>query len=305
MNYCYLIKEYLQDVNSYLTKECNLKKKIYISAYSIDSTNRCPYLKYFLVESELNKLNFPEIIVSNYEHKTLIESICDFCLLEKNHNDIHVDGCIEHHDDIYIFVNITNALFMDVPKFRYSCFGCIYELVNKLNIFNYEILDNVKTLFQNNDFLLYLKDENNQKNLTIPLVKYYPMSGTLHKIKFSTQFGISSENKTENGNTYYCVMSYELAIKKITLTSKSTSEIESKNKIKNGIIRIALFDYNHSHVINFSTNLNKNQLNELIDCHLTENVNMLTIYSSEENETYHIYKKHDSLSPISFYLVSF
>jgi hypothetical protein len=235
--------EYLYNIENILTydladylKNNDFPKKINILPYQINNKGLKPFVQYFLMKSSDNKLSFITCeglnTFNNLVNKCM--KIMEVIFLSyMKISQYEYKGFKVFDDEIYIFYDCSRSQIgmHCLTKNNDIWLTLMHEIINIGKVCNYEIDNKVKTLFINNDGLIYLKNKNNI-NCELPVVVYY--DGYDEEIEFISVFGVSRCRDLLKGfaGKYYYFYSYENMIEKMK------RERERKRK---GLIRISLF----------------------------------------------------------------
>jgi hypothetical protein len=223
------IKELCQTLNVDTQKyyyNCNLEQhlssflendfenlKIHICAYNINTTNKYPYLQYFLYKNNQSDFEFPSFIYKD-EQDLITKSLKVIQILCKS---FYKDTCFEfkgfiHEDDNNIFM-FFDCSHMVVDTLRMTEINDLWlvtmdEILNHQHVCGFKINEYISSFFHKNTDLCYLTNKQGI-HYSIPKIVYSKCE--TRQISFISTFGIPI--KTDIFGNYYYFTDYDSAIK--------------------------------------------------------------------------------------------
>jgi hypothetical protein len=217
-----------QHLSSFLENNDNLK--CHICAYNINTTNKYPYLQYFLYKKydtqTRHDFEFPSFIYKD-EQDLITKSLTVIQILCKSfYKDtcFEFKGFLQEDDDIFMFFDCSHMV-VDTLKMTESndlWLVTMDEILNHQHVCGFKINEYITSFFHKNTELCYLTNEEGN-HYCIPKIAYSNCEN--RQILFTSTFGIPVKNDIF-GNFYYFT-DYESAIK--------------TNYEKFGLIRCLLF----------------------------------------------------------------
>ena len=237
MYYRYKGVDYMQqDLSAYDIKPLTIT----ICAYRVNTEGKFPFQEFLMVNNpcnDLNELIFPFMMLpqltNNYEidNKEILyqASYTLSHIVQFNYiSDIaHVDGYIQHDDEIFIFMDITKT----IKDNMFGHFVLVDEIVNRKKMNNMFVKSSISTFFELNDSLCFLLDEK-EYLYEVPTVAYTFKDKS--KMNFTSIFG--EPNRNGILGPYYYFTSY-----------KNANDRKPKG---GGIIRFAVFTGNTKYIEN-------------------------------------------------------
>lgn len=213
-------------------------ENIYICAYHINTSARCPFLRYMLCpESETGELNFQKVDMRWRYNLLSCTTMFLSGLLNKESSAISFKGFYEFAGSLYLFFDVSNIdidCIDDIYAQSEIRFGLLDEIVNYGHICGIMVAKSLTRFFTQNDSLLFLYEKSSNAPYEVPQVAFVGKS-TENKLKFVSIFGESAQNKEAILGPYYYFTNFENAMKE-----------------SNGIVRFAVFTGQTKHLENLS-----------------------------------------------------
>jgi len=254
-------------------KTYNKDVEIVLVPFKINISGKLPFNTIMLFNDYKDQLDFFSIsnICGSIENKDMLIS-CVQCYLYsmfvsyKNNNVIQSDfnefiatiefkGLYFFQEKLYLFIDLTKLSINIslVNKDELYWFALIDEIVNKKEICNIHIHNDVTDFFlQNNEFIFFQNEKKEQ--IEIPTVVYNGKQE--NKLFFNYIFGnVPLDNNAILGSGYYFT-DYNNAIKQICELLNMKTEINEWKNIPVGIIRYTLFLSNNLLKLNYPNDSN-------------------------------------------------
>jgi len=173
--YSYEIEEYMEtDI-----KNINANTKyIFFCIYKIEQSNTLPYLQYILYKYPNNLMVFPFIEIKNNTNNNadyILNLINDY-IIDITGTTQTIKGYIEKENKLFVFVNLNNSTDkttnVNLKTQEHKLWWCLIdEICNKNKVLNYPVHKSVIDIFNNNKYLMYIKNQN-KKYISLPNVLY-------------------------------------------------------------------------------------------------------------------------------------
>ena len=252
-------------------KMYNKDVEIILVPFKINLNGKLPFNSIMLFNEYKEDLNFCSLsnTCACIENNTMLMS-CIQCYLYsifvtyKNTVNAEFDEFVKNVDfkglyffqeKLYVFIDLTK-LSVNVSlinKDDLYWFALMDEIVNKKQICNITIHDDVVDFFSQNNEFIFFRNENKEV-IEIPTVVYTGKQES--KLFFNYIFGnVPLDNNAILGSGYYFT-DYNNAIKQICLFLSMDTEINEWKTIPVGIIRYALFLGNNLLKLNYPNDMN-------------------------------------------------
>ena len=259
---------------------------IKIFAYTINNEKKYPFQQILLAKSTVNsELIFPKIpLFNNLNKNELIDytKVCLFSFLGLENyelfNDlIKFDGFYEENNNLYLFFDLTknNIQLYDIYNNSSLWFVLIDEIVNHKNICNITINESVTQIFQENQDLYFLVNEEDYI-YELPIVCF--VSQPEKKLNYTYTFGQIKEDRNEILGPYYYFKDY------YTSFEEGCSFITDDTKM--GLVRFATFTGNVKYIENYpNDSIDESEIKKerLQDEKLDQNLERLTMRISDHD----------------------
>jgi hypothetical protein len=269
------------DYKNELFEYCNIN----IFAYTINNEKKNPFQQILLSKSRDSELTFPQIpLFNNFNKNDLIDYtkvyLFGFLSLENYElfNDlISFDGFYEYNNNLYLFFDLTKIQInlYDIYTNSSLWFVLIDEIMNYKYICNIKINESVVEVFQENQDMCFLLDEENYI-YDLPIVCF--VTKPEKSLNYTYIFGQTKENKNEILGPYYYFKDYYKAFE------------EAKDLIKDdtkfGIVRFAIFTGNIKYIENYPNDpVDESEIKKqrLQDSNLDQNIERLTMRISDHD----------------------
>ena len=190
-----------------LKQKINVEKHdiIHICLFSIQTKSKLPYLLYLLYKNE-NTLTFPYYL---YQEDNILDT-SNKKLSQIIDIDYDFKGYLKKEKNVYMFYQLENDIYSSafIEKKDNWWFVLPYEICYLKSLLYFDIHETVYNIFLNNQFLLYLYDDNNV-NHEIPIPLY--LGSNKDKLDYLKHFGAERNTNTKsNQGQFYYYYSYDL-----------------------------------------------------------------------------------------------
>jgi len=269
------------DYKNELFEYCDIN----IFAYTINNEKKNPFQQILLTKSINSELIFPKIpLFNNFNKNELIDytKVClyGFLMVEnyESFNElIKFDGFYEYNNDLYLFFDLTeNKINLyDIYSSSSLRFGLIDEIVNHRNICNIKINESVTQIFQENEDLCFLVDEEDFI-YDLPVVCFASKPETM--LNYTYIFGQIKDNRNAILGPYYYYKDYYNAF-------EEAGTLITHDK-KMGVVRFAIFTGNVKYIENYPNDpVDESEIKKqrLQDEKLDQNIERLTMRISDHD----------------------
>jgi hypothetical protein len=194
---------------------------INLCVYSINTSGKYPFIQYLLTNDGFNNLNLPVLPAYSTFNKDTLQSYSKVFLsgilktdnFETFNSQIDFNGFYEFKNTLYLFFDVTKCVLNldDTYSDSFIRFALIDEIINRRNVCNIPVDNNVFNFFSQNYSFNFIYDINNEP-YEIPIVGYVGKS-TPEKLNFVYTFGESSKNKCALFGPYYYFTDFFNAIR--------------------------------------------------------------------------------------------
>lgn len=239
-------------------------KDIHLCIYNIDTNGILPFIQFLLYKSKNKKkeeLFLPKFKFLNNKKTIKEQSDKKIETIFSDWNKIPTyKGHIKYNNQIYmVYEKITENTEASFKKRMDDWWWCISsEIVDSMEVLNFQIYDETSNFFFNNNQLLYVLDKNN-KPYENPIIGYH---GDYYKhINFITVFGINKSSQFASMGPFYYFSTFRKALtyalwyyKKEPLTINNELVTIDDNGLyeKGGIVRFVLFTGKQKVFMNFN-----------------------------------------------------
>jgi hypothetical protein len=253
--YNYLFKDILK-YDTLEMKTLTHYNDVYLCAYSINTNNSKPFIRY-LLSNEHKNYSFPcfdlsLINTSSNNEVDFIQEVTsylyDICEHNIENNNIEYNGYHEYNDCLYLFFDITKLSLVFHYELnslkKHKQLALMDEIINHKKILDVSIDINTTQFFIHNHLSIYLYDEHN-KPYEIPIVGFV-YKKTISDLHFTFIFGEYNQTKLSILGAYYYFSDFQNTRK--NMDKEANNELidlieQPSNNIINSNVEPTLYSY--------------------------------------------------------------